>query len=130
MKSRYTKFNEELLKGTFDLLTDDIRAVAVGAGYTVNIDTHEFLSSIDVGQRIAVSPPLTTPSVAGGVFNFDNPTFPDVDGDDVAAIVYTQWTGDAATTRLIHYDDEATGLPKETNGSDITHVVADGLFEI
>lgn len=132
MKQRYTKFNEEVLKGTFNLMTGIVKAIAVDSGYTVNIDTDDFMADIPSGSRLAISAALTGKSVTDGVFSFDDPTWPALTSTNpVDAVVYVFGdTATPATARLIHYDDEATGLPKTTNGSDVTHVVADGLFEI
>jgi hypothetical protein len=133
MKSRYDHFNEELLTGEFDLSEggDDIRCYAVTSGYTPNLATDEFLSVITAGYIRAVSPNVTGRSVTAGVFSFTNPTFPEVaEGDDIAKIVVAKYNADPALARLIHVDDEAAGLPKATNGSDITFVVTGGLFEV
>lgn len=132
-KGRYKKFNEALLKGLIgDMLTIDIRAAAVTAGYTPNLSTHEFLSSITGGDiRATATVPTSGRTATLGAFDIPDPVFSAVAaGTDIKQIVYYVYNASSAAARLIHVDDQATGLPKATNGSDVTHVITDALFEI
>jgi hypothetical protein len=117
----YTKAKQGLIDGSIDLDTDDIRAVLVdGADYTPNLATHQFLSSIPSGARVAVSGALQNKSVTDGVFDADDIVIAAVSGDQFEYIVLYKHTGNDATARLIYLIDTATGLPCTPNGSDIT----------
>ena len=100
--------------------TDDIRAILVDAAdYTVNLATHQFLSSVPAPARVAVSPSFTGKTITNGVADADDVTFASVSGDPCEAIVIYQHTGNDATARLIAYIDTATGLPVTPNSNDI-----------
>jgi hypothetical protein len=119
--SLYTKAKQGLISGNIDLDTDDIRAVLVdGADYTPNLASHEFLSSIPAGARVAVSGALQNKTVTDGVFDADDIVIAAVSGDQFEYIVLYKHTGSDATARLIYLIDTATGLPCTPNGSDIT----------
>ena len=113
---------EKFLRGEVSWNTHDIKVVLVktSGGYSVNIDTHEFLSSINVGDRVATSGNLGTKSTTLGVANAGNVTFTAVTGDACGAVVIYRDSGDPATSPLIAYIDTATGLPVTPNGGDIT----------
>jgi hypothetical protein len=117
----YTKAKQGLIDGSIDLDTDDIRAVLVdGADYTPNLASHEFLSSIPAGGRVAVSGALQNKTVTDGVFDADDIVIAAVSGDQFEYVVLYKHTGSDATARLIYLIDTATGLPCTPNGSDIT----------
>jgi hypothetical protein len=119
--SLYTKAKQGLISGLIDLDTDDIRALLVdGADYTPNLASHEFLSSIPAGARVAVSGALQNKSVTDGVFDADDIVIAAVSGDQFEYVVLYKHTGSDATARLIYLIDTATGLPCTPNGSDIT----------
>jgi hypothetical protein len=120
----YDKAREKFLNADIDWLTDTIKAVLVDtAAYSPAPTTHEFLSDIPVGDRIATSAALTgktSNAPTGGVADADNVTWPTVTGDPSEALVLIKDTGSAATSPLIAYIDRATGLPVTPNGGDIT----------
>lgn len=129
--SLYTKAKQGLIDGSIDLDTDTIKAVFVdGADYTPNLATHEFLSSIPSGGRVAVSGALQNKTVTDGVFNADDITVASVAGDQFEYIVLYKDTGVEGTSRLILLIDTATGLPCTPNGSDITIQWASGADKI
>lgn len=107
-----------------DLAADDIRAILIdAASYTVNTATHEFLSDIPGGARVATVA-LTGETVTARVFDAADATFTAVSGATVEAVVLYKHTGVEATSRLIAYIDTATGLPVTPGGGDITVVWA------
>lgn len=109
------------LEGSIDWDTDDIKVVLVdGADYTVNLTTHEFLSDVPSGARVATSGNLASKTVTAGVADAADVTFSTVTGDASEILVIYKDTGSAATSRLIAYIDTATGLPVTPNGGDIT----------
>jgi hypothetical protein len=117
----YDKARESFLKGEFDLATDNVKVVLVDAGqYTVSLSADQFLSDIPAGARTATSPNLTTKTTTAGVFDADDVTFSAVSGVQSEALVIYQDTGTAGTSRLICYEDNATGLPVTPSGADIT----------
>lgn len=114
-----------------DWINDDIKAVLVDTGaYTVNLATHEFLSDIPVGARIATSSNLAGKTSTAGVADADDITFTGVTGATVEALVLYKDTGVAATSPLIAYIDSATGLPFTPNGSDVDVIWDSGANKI
>lgn len=117
----YDKGREGFLDGSIDWDTDAIKVVLVDtAAYTVNLATHQFLSDIPVGARIATSGNLANKTVTAGVADADDVEFSAVTGATIEAIVIYKDTGNAATSRLIAYLDTVTsGLPITPNGGNI-----------
>jgi hypothetical protein len=117
----YGKGRQRFLEGSIVILTDNIKAVLVDTGaYTVSIDTHEFLSDIASGARIATSGNLASKTSTLGVFDAADVTLTAVTGTTVEAVVIYKDTGTASTSPLIAYIDTATGLPVTPNGGDET----------
>ncbi len=127
----YDKGREGFLAGDIDWDTDVIKAVLIDAAdYTVNLATHQFLSDIPGAARVATSAPLTGKTVANGVADAADITFPAVSGDPAEALVLYQDTGTEGTSRLIAYIDTATGLPVTPNGGDINVAWDNGINKI
>lgn len=127
----YDKGREGFLAGDIDWDADVIKAVLIDAAdYTVNLATHQFLNDIPGAARVAVSAPLTGKTVANGVADADDFTFPAVSGDPAEALVVFQDTGVEGTSRLIAYIDTATGLPVTPNGGNINVAWDDGVNKI
>lgn len=118
----YDKAREKFLSAGINLLTATVKAVLIDANdYAVNFATHEFLSDIPAGARVATSPALTSKTVTLGVFNAASTTWASVTGDQSEAVVFIVDTGNATTSSLIAYIDSASsGLPVTPNGGDIT----------
>ncbi|MGH7866810.1 MAG: hypothetical protein ACREP9_04025 [Candidatus Dormibacteraceae bacterium] len=116
----YDKGRQKFLEGSVAWLTDDIKVVLVdGADYTVNLGTHEFLSDVASGGRVATSGNLASKSSTAGVADAADVTLTGVSGDQSEAVVIYKDTGSAATSPLIAYIDTATGLPVTPNSADI-----------
>ncbi len=116
----YTKAKEKFLSGSIDLTSDTIKAALIDAqDYTVNTDTHEFLSSVATAA-IVDSGTIANITVTNGEFDGDNVVMSNVTGDQCEAVVIYKDTGSSATSPLICYIDTATGLPITPNGGDIT----------
>lgn len=117
----YDKGREAFLSGTISWSSDNIKTVLVDAAdYTVNLSTHQFLSDVASGGRVATSGNLASKTVTAGVADAADVTFTAVTGDQSEALVIYKDTGSAATSPLIAYIDTATGLPVTPNGADIT----------
>lgn len=116
----YDKGREKFLRGELAWQTHDIRCalVTVTAGYTVDLATHEFYSSVT--DVIATSALLGSKTTTAGVADAAKAIFSAVGGlsDGEAVIIYRD-TGNPATSPLIAYIDTATGLPVTPNGGDI-----------
>jgi len=127
----YDLGRQGFLDGSISWSGDTIKAVLVDTGtYTVNLSTHEFLSDIASGARVATSGALASKTVTAGVADAADVTFTAVSGSSAEAIVLYQDTGTVGTSRLIAYIDTATGLPVTPNGGDITVAFDSGSNKI
>ena len=126
----YPRANEQLLQGGIDLLTANVKVVAVDTGAYTYSAAHEFLSDIPAGARIATSPNLSGKTVTNGTFDCADFTFAAFSGPTVEALVVFIDTGTAATSRLIAYLDQNALLPFTPNGSTLTVQVPSGLFTV
>lgn len=119
-KALYDKGREKFLGGDLDWDAMVIKPVLVDTGqYAVNLATHEFLSDIAAGARVAIGPALANKTKTAGVADADDPTLPAVSGVSVEAVVLIADTGNVATSPLIAYIDEGVNLPVTPNGGDI-----------
>lgn len=127
----YDKGREAFLTGGISWSADSIKAVLVDTGaYTPNVATHQFLSDIAAGARVATSANLGSKTVAAGVADAADSLFTAVSGPSVEAVVLYKDTGTAGTSPLIAYIDTASGLPVTPNGGDITVVWDNGANKI
>ncbi|MGD9989315.1 hypothetical protein [Pseudonocardia sp.] len=123
----YDHGREAFLRGEISWNTDTIKCVLVDAAdYTVNLATHQYLSDIPSGGRVATTAALSGKTTTAGVADANDPVFTAATGDQAEAIVIYKDTGSAATSPLIAYIDTATGLPVLPNSGDITVVFDNG----
>lgn len=103
-----------------DYLADDIRVFCVDTNqYSFDI-THEFLTDIPVGARVA-SGLLTNKSVdTNGAWDADPLVLPTVSGNTFQCLIFVKDTGVAATSPLLVRIDSYTNLPTTPNSGDIT----------
>lgn len=99
---------------------DNIKIVLVTSGYTLAINSDQFLSDIAGGNRVATSGNLTGKSHTNGVVKAANTTLTAVTGSAVVAAVIYKDTGSAATSPLIAYLDTLVGFPFTPSGADET----------
>lgn len=131
MSALYGKYRQKALAGDVSWRDDTIKAVLVDtADYTVSINTHEFLSDIPSGARVATSAALTGKTVTLGVADADDVSFVTVVGDESEALVLYVDTGSAATSSLVAYIDAATGLPITPDGGNVNVIWDDGTNRI
>lgn len=118
----YAAFRAAVLSKMVDLLNDETRCILIDTGnYTVNLNTHEFLTSVPALARIVTSPPLTGKTVAGGTFDAEDVLFSGTAGLSCEAVLIYQHTGVDATSRLVAWIDAgSSGLPLTPTGQDIT----------
>lgn len=127
----YDKGRQKFLEGGIAWLTDNIKCVLVDtADYTVNLATHEFLSSVGAAARVATSGNLSSKTSTNGVADAADVTFTTVSGDVSEALIIYKDTGVEATSPLIAYIDTATGLPITPGGGDIVIVWDAGANKI
>lgn len=131
---RYPKTRKVMLDGGLDMLSDDIKVVAVDATY-VYAAAHDFLDDVTGGSRIATSPDLASKTTTLGVFDCAAFTFSAVaPGDTITALVVYRDTGVEGTSELIAYLDtkgDSTPLSIVTDGGDVdVEPNASGLFAI
>lgn len=122
---------------TFTLLYPDTEVNSSGngayvAGGTVaDLSNDRYLDDIVGGARVSTETLAGKAVSLAGVFDCNDITFPGVTGDTVETIIVYQDTGDEATSPLIVFLGNSTGLPATPSGTDIIVVVnADGLFNI
>lgn len=132
----YPLFKQGLLSPGLDLSTLTLKAVLVDTGAYTYSAGHQFLSSVPSGARAGTPQTLASKTVALGVFDAADVTFPSVPAGTStgagieAAVIYVD-TGTEATSRLIAYIDTATGLPVTPNGGNITVTWdATGIFAL
>lgn len=126
-----------ILGGDVDFVNSDISAALIDLSvYTPDFESDSTIA--DIPEDAIISEVLVVGKMLTGssdpeevVFDADDVTFPSVtpSGVDVGGIVLFLDGENVEDTRLLSYDDEADGLPSETDGSDI--VVAwsdDGIF--
>lgn len=131
MSALYGKARQKFLAGDLSWSGDTIKAVLVDtADYAVSINTHEFLSDIPSGARVATSAALTGKTVTLGVADADDVSFVTVVGDESEALVLYVDTGSAATSSLVAYIDAATGLPITPDGGNVNVIWDDSANRI
>lgn len=119
-KERLVDLNRGGLSGV-DWNTDTIKCALVTSGYTPNLTTHEFWSSV-VANVAGTPQTLTSVTVALGFVNCASPiTFTAVaPGTAINYIVFFKDTGTNGTSPVLVIYDTATGLPVTPNGGNIT----------
>lgn len=130
----YPKFKEGLISGgsNLNLSSGTVKAVLVDtASYTYST-SHQFLSDIPSGMRVAITAALSSKTVTGGVFDAADLPWSAVTGAQSEAIVLFVDTGTASTSPLIGYLDTGVGgLPVTPNGGDINITWnASGIFAL
>lgn len=127
----YDRGREKFLRGEIAWQTDSIKLVLVDlADYTLSISTHEFLSDIPSGARVATTAALGSKTTTNGVADAADPVFTAATGDQSEAIVIYKDTGTPATSPLIAFIDTATGLPVLPNTGDISVIFDSGANKI
>lgn len=130
----YPKFKQKLLTAdsAADLENGNVKAVLVDlADYTYS-SSHEYLSDVPSGARVATSSNLGSKTITDGTFDSADPSFTAVTGDQSEALILYVDSGSAATSPLVaFYDTGVTGLPVTPNGGDINVTVnASGWFSL
>lgn len=107
----YAKSGGKFAKAQIDLLNHTIKAVLIDIGlYTVNLATHEWLSDIASGARVATATISSKTVSDDGVFDGADTAFVNPLNKTCSAIVIYKDTGNAATSPLWLWFDTVTGL--------------------
>jgi hypothetical protein len=131
MGGLYSKARGAFLGADLDWDGDTIKAVLVDTDeYVVDLANDQYLADIPSEARVATSPALTGKTLADGVADADDITFPTVTGATSEAIVLFADTANPATSRLIVYIDSGSGLPYIPNGADVVTVWDNGPLKI
>lgn len=109
----YPKWKEFLLA---ELLSANVKIVLIDTSAYTYSTAHDFLDDIPVGARIATSGNLASKTATNGTFDAADISIAGVTGATVEAIAYYIDTGNAATSRIVFYDDTLTGLVYTPNG--------------
>jgi len=128
----YTKAKEGLLEGLFDLTDNDIKLAFVKNSYSVNLNSHEFLSDIADIHIAATSSNLSGKTTSSGTFDANNLNVENYGNSGFAYIVIYKDTGVASTSRLLAYIDTATGLPAPATNEVVSITVnwSDDVYKI
>jgi hypothetical protein len=116
----YDTGRNAFLRGDLSWNSHTFKVVLLSSSYTVNLTSHQYLTSIPGGARVATSSALTTSLPGAGVADASDITFTSVTGSEVTQFVVYRDTGTEATSQLVAYFDTATNLPITPNGGDIS----------
>lgn len=125
----YDKGRQGFLDADIDWSVDTIKISLVDTGvYTVNLSTHQFLTSLT--GVVGTAQTLASKTSTDGVADAADVTYTAVTGASVEALVIYRDTGVPGTSALIAYIDTGTGLPVTPNGGDIIVVFDNGVNKI
>lgn len=128
----YPKYKEALLSGSanISLSSGTVKAALVDTGTYTYSAAHEFLSSLT--GTVGTAQTLGSKTVANGLFDAADISFPSVTGNSAEAIVIYIDTGVAGTSRLVAYLDTGVGgLPVTPNSGNIDVTWnASGIFQL
>lgn len=107
----YAKAKKGFLDGVFDLIDDTLKICLVKNSYSVDLNSHEFLSDIDTSHIAATSGSLSNKSTDSGIFDAGDVTIENYGTSGFHYLVLFKDTGTRSTSRLIAYIDTGDGLP-------------------
>lgn len=116
-----------------------VKAMLVTSAYVQNVDTHQFRSDVTgeitggsyVAGGVVVQNVTTTYNAATNLAHVtcDDIAFTGLDNADVAGVIFYVSTGNAATDRLLGFDQYVT--PVDATSASLVHQVsADGIFTL
>ena len=113
--AKYPKGMQKFLEGSIHWLTDDIKVVLVDLADYTYVSTHEFLSDVPAGARVATFGNLTGKAATNGVATASSASVA-ATGDVSEALIVYKDTGVAGTSPLIAFiDTAASGFPFTPN---------------
>jgi hypothetical protein len=129
----YAKGREGFLAGDIDWdgNTINVDLTDHGLGSPPNTTTDDNLDDISAESVQTCDAPIGSKTTTNGVADGGDLTFTAVPaGGAIESFSSYKDTGTPSTSRLIHYDDAATGLPVTPNGGDITITWDNGASKI
>jgi len=125
----YPKWKETVVQGGANSsLGGTVKALLVDVDDYTYDDSHQYLSDVPSGARVATSAALTSKTFTSGVFGAGNTTFSAVSGDPSEAVIIFIDTGSAATSQLVSYIDGKQRVDMAANAStSATSVVPEDL---
>lgn len=132
MNSLYDRAREAFVEGQISWLSDTIHAYLVdAAAYTADLEDDEFLSAIPSQARIGSPVVLTGKTSDRGAVGASPISFTGLSSaPSIEAIVLAQFTGDAATSRLIARIDTGSGLPIPAGQTSVDVAWGTPLFKL
>lgn len=102
-----------------NVVTGDVKIILIDTGAYTFDATHEFLSDVPLGARLATSGSLVGKSIADdGSFHSANTRFESVTSVSAEALLWVIDTGSPASTRLVAFQDtDVVGLPVTPAGA-------------
>ena len=116
----YDTGRNAFLRGDLSWNSHTFKVVLLSSSYTVNLASHQYLTSIPGGARKATSISITTSLPGAGIAAASDISFTSVTGSQVTQFVIYRDTGTEATSQLVAFFDTATNLPITPNGGDIS----------
>ena len=130
----YPKWKEALLEGDAgaDIMNGDVKVALIDTDDYTYSASHEFLDDVPGGAIVSTSPNLASKANTDGVFDADDVTLPEVEGDESEALIIYVDSGDPETSRLVAYiDTGVVGIPVTPNGGNIILTWdASGIFAL
>lgn len=130
----YPKFKEALLDGSVNIDVNDgtVKVALIDTADEAYNAADTFLSDVTGAGIVGTAQTIANTTVANGLFDGDNVTFPAVTGDQCEALIIYIDTGTPTTSRLVAFiDTGVTGLPVTPNGGDIVVTWhASGIFQL
>lgn len=124
----YPKFKEFLLNA---LLTGAVKVQLIDTAVYTYSAAHQYLSDVPSGARVGAPVALTSMTGTNGVFDSADPTWTGLTGaPSIEAVVYYIDTGVEGTSRLVYFQDTATGLPISAGATGGTLVHDNGANRI
>lgn len=132
MSALFDKGREAFGNAEIALLADDIQVQLVDVGvYTVDLAADQYLDDIPGGALVGAAVSLTGKSNTGGVFDADDLSVTGLPGTQaVGAAVIVKNTGDPATSPVIAYIDDATGIPVASDAVQVNVTWSNGANRI
>lgn len=117
----YLRAIAEAHRGNLDLVNDDIRALALTAGYVADAAAHDFLDDVPVAHRIGTAVAVNATVSDDGEIGFDSPevTDPD-DGDEISQVLFYRHDASEAAALLICCYAAFREAPKVSTGAPMT----------
>lgn len=107
----YKKAKQAILNGQFNFSADSFRVSIINNSYTPNENSHEFLSDIPSASVVYTSDNIAGITNTLGVIDAGDFNFTISANTAFNAIVFYKVGSNDATSRLLFYIDNSTGLP-------------------